>query len=88
MKRCQESHFLVSRSPRMLVLQFSPGFQREPARYGAPFVYLLFISLLAFIFVICSFIYDNVISDRPFSQITNFTIIGYLRKPFLYPLVI
>ena len=56
--------------------------------YGAPFVYLLFISLLPFFFVIYSFIYDNVITDHPFSQITNFTIIGYLIKPFLYPLVI
>ena len=56
--------------------------------YGAPFVNLLFISLLAFFIVICSFVYDNFITDRSFSQITNFTTIGHLIKPFLNPLVI
>ena len=56
--------------------------------YGAPFVNLLFISLLVVFFVICSFIYDNFITDCPFSQRSNFTIIGYLIKPFLYLLVI
>ena len=56
--------------------------------YGAPFVNLLFISLLVVFFVICSFIYDNYITDCPFSQRSNFTIIGYLIKPFLYLLVI
>ena len=63
---------------------------REPKSciYGAPFVNLLFISLLVVFFVICSFIYDNFITDCPFSQRSNFTIIGYLIKPFLYLLVI
>ena len=56
--------------------------------YGAPFVNLLFISRLVVFFVICSFIYDNYITDCPFSQRSNFTIIGYLIKPFLYLLVI
>ena len=55
--------------------------------YGAPFVNLLFISLLVVFFVICSFIY-NFITDCPFSQRSNFTIIGYLIKPLLYLLVI
>ena len=56
--------------------------------YGAPFVNLLFISLLVVFFVICSFIYDNFITDCPFSQRSNFTIIGYLIKPILRYLVI
>ena len=58
------------------------------SQYGVPFVNLLFISLLVVFFVICSFIYDNFITDCPFSQRSNFTIIGYLIKPFLYLLVI
>ena len=68
-----------------------PAFCAEKGKrdYGAPFVNLLFISLLVvFFFVICSFIYDNFITDCPFSQRSNFTIIGYLIKPFLYLLVI
>ena len=56
--------------------------------YGAPFVNLLFISLLVVFFVICSLIYDNFFTDCPFSQRSNFTLIGYLIKPFLYLLVI
>ena len=56
--------------------------------YGAPFVNLLFISLLVVFFVICSFIYDNFITDCPFSQRSNFTIIGYLIKPSFRYLVI
>ena len=51
--------------------------------YGAPFVNLLLISLLAFFIVICSFIYDNFITDRLFSQITNFTTIAYFDKTIL-----
>ena len=60
----------------------------DRAQYGAPFVNLLFISLLVVFFVICSFIYDNFITDCPFSQRSNFTIIGCFIKPFLYLLVI
>ena len=63
-------------------------YPRDAPSYGAPFVNLLFISLLVVFFVICSFIYDNYITDCPFSQRSNFTIIGYLIKPFLYLLVI
>ena len=60
----------------------------EAQPYGAPFVNLLFISLLVVFFLICSFTYDNFITDCPFSQRSNFTVIGYLIKPFLYSLVI
>ena len=56
--------------------------------YGVLFVNLSFISLLVIFFLICSFIYDNFITDCQFSQRSNFTIIGYLIKPFLYLLVI
>ena len=55
--------------------------------WGAVCIFIIYSTFGPF-FVICSFIYDNVITDHPFSQITNFIIIGYLIKPFLYPLVI
>ena len=67
--------------PKMLFLFLS-------VQDGAPFVNLLFSSLLVVFFVICSFIYDNFITDCPFSQRSNITIIGYLITRFLYLSVI
>ena len=55
----------------IVVSKNNSGFKHVEMIYGAPFVNLLFISLLVVFFVICTFIYDNFITGRPFSQISN-----------------
>ena len=60
-------------------------YKKHAVKYGSQNCVAPFLNLLL---VICSFICDNFITDRQFSQRTNFTKIGYLIKPFLYPLAI
>ena len=58
---CQTSPFNLA-NKSIVVSKNNSGFKHVEMIYGAPFVNLLFISLLVVFFVICSFIYDNFIT--------------------------